>query len=316
VLRQKAAEVKQRTGSEAASIMGKLDEAQREQQMAAALVDPTVTPEDRRMAENQFGPGAADLANAGMIDAAAEKIAMNRASVASARARSISGVISGLNQRLGTLDNLTRAGIHLPAQAAPVPAANQQQAANPISDPMAEIMAAAKAKRDAAAAAQVSAQQAALAARHAQNPYAAKVDTTSEDAETRRAAASFNDLVPRATVSKQEMQAAVEAKRIPQRPAFMSSPYATGFADAPREQTDEEKAADLDARMLDQVTSDAEVKRLAASIMPHIRSLPKEEYNKLITGLQKMGMPMPSSKVSSQPDRMAAAFGGPDFFSK
>lgn len=313
-LRQKAASVKQRTGAHASGIMAKLDEAGREQQDALQLIDPTVTAEDRQAAESQFGPGAADPNNAPLIAAAAEAIAQNRAKYAAGRARAIGGKISGLNQQLGTIDNLARAGIHLPEQAAPAPAARQQQPSDSVADPMAGFLGAAKAKRDAAA----QAQQEQKSAHLAKNTYAADLEEQAQTAETRRAAAAFSDLVPRASMSDDGMRAKVEGMKRPGYSFALPGMGAPGSVE-PRSLSTEEKSDEMDALLLDRTTSDAEVKRLAASIIPNIRSLPMSELKKLTEGLSKMGITMPDGKIPQAPselDRMMASFGNQNFFSK
>jgi hypothetical protein len=124
LLRQKVAEVKQRFGTKAAGIMGEIQSAMAEHQGLVNMIEPSVTPEDRRAAENNLGADASKPGSEMLIEPAAEKIATARAYGAKSRAQALAVRISALQSQLNGLDNMSKAGVWLPeATATQSPAA-------------------------------------------------------------------------------------------------------------------------------------------------------------------------------------------------
>ena len=261
-LRQKAAATKQRFGETAAKLMQDGDRLQTEYNQVSQLIDPTVTQEDIQAAARKYGPKAAAPEYQEMIAADAEKIAVARATAANAKARALAGQINAATSRLGTLDNLSRAGVYLPesapATAPAAPAAPAQPDAEV--DPLTAIFGA-KAK---------GAKPQPQSAPQPQefNPFAEAAAKEQNAEKARRAAAQFIDLYPSASRTNEQLQASVNTTTRPVLHSGVGSPFSSSWwfpeanatekaehytSVANRRDADKQKAAELFAAFKDYI---------------------------------------------------------------
>lgn len=264
-LRQKAAATKQRFGNTAAGLMQTSDDLQAEYNQVAQLIDPTVTPEDVQAAARRYGPKAAAPEYQELIAADAEKIATNRATAASARARALAGQINATTSRLSTLDNLARAGVYLPesapATAPEAPAAPAQP--EPDGDPMAGFLGGGGAQGTKRPAPQTTPTPPPQF-----NPFAEAAAKEQNAEKARRAAAQFIDLYPSASRTNEQLQADVNTTARPALRSGMGSPFSSSWwfpkanatekaehytSVANRRDADKQKAAELFAAFKDYI---------------------------------------------------------------
>lgn len=283
-LRQKAAATKQRFGNTAAGLMQTSDDLQAEYNQVAQLIDPTVTPEDVQAAARKYGPKAAAPEYQELIAADAEKIATNRASAASARARALAGQINATTSRLSTLDNLARAGVYLPesapATAPAAPAALAQP--EPEGDPLDAIFNTpeAKAKR-AAKEAQAKAAAEEKARLYAADPFAAQAAEDAKFSAAQRAAAQFINLYPEASRTDQQIADSLKDRRIVDNPVISFGLAPTVFPRS-RAMTNAEKSAAFQDAVTPRNAKLKEAQDLVPLFKDYIDKLPDDQKQQLL----------------------------------
>ena len=283
-LRQKAAATKQRLGNTAAGLMQTSDDLQAEYNQVAQLIDPTVTPEDINAAKVAYGTRAEDPKLQAQIAIDAEKIATNRASAATARARALAGQINAATSRLSTLDNLARAGVYLPESAPAVapaaPAAPAQP--EPEGDPLDAIFNTpeAKAKR-AAKEAQAKAAAEEKARLYAADPFAAQAAEDAKFSAAQRAAAQFINLYPEASRTDQQIADSLKDRRIVDNPVISFGLAPTVFPRS-RAMTNAEKSAAFQDAVTPRNAKLKEAQDLVPLFKDYIDKLPDDQKQQIL----------------------------------
>ena len=280
-LRQKAAATKQRFGETAAGLMQNADKLQAEYNQVAQMIDPTPTQEDVQAAQRKYGAKAMAPEFQELIAADAEKIAMSRAAAANAKARALAGQINATTSRLSTLDNLSRAGVYLPEQAAALvdPEATAPAPADD-GDPMAGFLDpdGSKAKAKEAKAKAAAEEKARL---YAADPFAAQAAEDAKFSAAQRAAAQFINLYPEASRTDQQIADSLKDRRIVDNPVISFGLAPTVFP-RPRAMTNAEKSAAFQDAVTPRNAKLKEAQDLVPLFKDYIDKLPDDQKQQIL----------------------------------